>query len=124
MDAGDTLSKRTRFFTDPPYDVRHSDRVVRSEVRARLKKELMNVPHRKNVERCEGDASSRLLLLSPAVKDPETLQGDDLRPRLALSCEGRAALAAARTEAALNEYRQMVLIVQFIGLEIMSRVVS
>lgn len=35
----------------------------------------MNVPHRRNVERCPGDDSSRLLLLNPAVKDPGTLEG-------------------------------------------------
>ncbi|CAN0425635.1 unnamed protein product [Pylaiella littoralis] len=46
-----------------------------SELRTRLKKELMNVPHRKNVERCPGDDSCRLLLLSPSVKDPDTLEG-------------------------------------------------
>ncbi|CAM9621756.1 unnamed protein product [Scytosiphon promiscuus] len=46
-----------------------------SELRARLKKELMNVPRRQNVERCPGDDSRRLLLLSPAVKDPGTLEG-------------------------------------------------
>lgn len=33
------------------------------------------MPHRKNVEGCEGDNSARLLLLSTAVKDPETLEG-------------------------------------------------
>lgn len=36
----------------------------------------MNVPHRKNVERCPGDDSCRLLLLSPSVKDPDTLEGE------------------------------------------------
>lgn len=33
------------------------------------------MPHRRNVERCPGDDSSRLLLLNPAVKDPGTLEG-------------------------------------------------
>ncbi|CAN0173246.1 unnamed protein product, partial [Ectocarpus sp. 6 AP-2014] len=46
-----------------------------SELRTRLKNELRNVPHRRNVERCPGNDSCRLLLLGPAVKDPETLEG-------------------------------------------------
>lgn len=36
----------------------------------------MNVRHRKNVERCRGDDASRLLLLSAAVKDKDTLEGE------------------------------------------------
>ena len=48
---------------------------MRSELQGRLKKELLNMPHRKNVERCPGDDSARLLLLSTAVKDHETLLG-------------------------------------------------
>lgn len=45
----------------------------------RLRKELMNARHRKNVERCPGDDKSRLLLLSTAVKDPDTLEGEEKR---------------------------------------------
>ncbi len=56
---------------------------TQSELQARLKKELMNVPHRKNVERCPGDDSCRLLLLKPGVKDPDTLEGEAGKTRRA-----------------------------------------
>ena len=56
-----------------------------SEGQVRLRKELMNARHRKNVERCSGDDKSRLLLLSTGVTDPDTLEGmktNNLQERL------------------------------------------
>lgn len=44
----------------------------------RLRKELLNMPKRRNVEACPGDPSRRILLLNPSVQDAETLEGEFL----------------------------------------------